>query len=340
MKGHFSQTTWLGTCGSTWTLLLSFLCLHKLMLLPVPSQQLGLVLPGAAWGHRPQALALNKIGLRHTHKKMEKVQKMQWNKTAELPVKVGFGASEDMIGVWKPTEPGIVEMTKLLQVLQEYKALHEKSKSLRKVVKWKPMLILALPESLITEIKLGSRQHQSWALLNSKDRQDFIKKVSQPVQMANKLFWNDAKCKRNDKSNLKEPGRKLTWVLPASLTMGLKSSTFQPTHTQNPQVALHPKTWAGHLLAGMMAEDSTNEGFKMEHASWCLNLLPWSSRKNYITKLSDLKLNQEVLRPKITQKFFTLINDCICSLWDMDVGALPEVLKAEELQESCTYLEY
>lgn len=31
-------------------------------------------------------------------------------------------------------------------------------------------------------------------------------------------------------------------------------------------------------------------------------------------KLSDYKLNQEVLRHEITQKLFTLINDCICKL--------------------------
>lgn len=88
---------------------------------------------------------------------------MQWNKIAKLPGKVGSCASEDMIGVWKSMEPGMVEITvTFIWVLQEHKAFHEETKSLRKVVKWKPMLMLALPESLITETKLGNRQHQSF----------------------------------------------------------------------------------------------------------------------------------------------------------------------------------
>lgn len=97
---------------------------------------------------------------------------------------------------------------KLLLVLHEHKALHEKTKSRREVVKWKAMLMLALPESLITETKPGSRQHQSWALLKSKDRQHFIKEVSQLVQTANKLFGKYAKCKKNDNETRSEKNRK------------------------------------------------------------------------------------------------------------------------------------
>lgn len=48
-------------------------------------------------------------------------------------------------------------------------------------------------------------------------------------------------------------------------------------------------------------------------------------------KLSDYKLNQEVLRHEITQKLFTLINDCICKLWDMGAGSSPEIFQAEVL---------
>lgn len=40
------------------------------------------------------------------------------------------------------------------------------------------------------------------------------------------------------------------------------------------------------------------------------------------------------------QKLFTLINNCICTVWDMVAGPSPEVCQAEGLQGSCEYLEY
>lgn len=40
------------------------------------------------------------------------------------------------------------------------------------------------------------------------------------------------------------------------------------------------------------------------------------------------------------QKLITVINNCICMLWDMISGPSPEVFQAEVLQGSCAYLEY
>lgn len=91
--------------------------------------------------------------------------------------------------------------------------------------------MLALPESLITETKLGSRQHQSWALFNSKDRQDFIKKVSQLMQTANKLVGNDAKCKRNDDETRSERTRKQVHMDTACKFDNRTEKQHLPTYT-------------------------------------------------------------------------------------------------------------
>lgn len=97
---------------------------------------------------------------------------------------------------------------------------------LGKVVKWKPTLIPALPEILIVETMVMSRQQQSWTLVNSKDSQDFIKKFLSWCRQQI-IFWG-----MMPKPDLKEPGKKSTWILPGSFTTGLKRNTLHPMHMQ------------------------------------------------------------------------------------------------------------
>lgn len=106
------------------------------------------------------------------------------------------------------------------------------------------------------------------------------------------------------------------------------------THTQNPQVCTtHNLSWSspGWNHVGKLHQQGTQNGVLICYLR---------QAEKGIKKLSDYKLNQEVLRHEITQKLFTLINDCICKLWDMGAGASPEVLKIEVLQGFCAYLEY
>lgn len=101
------------------------------------------------------------------------------------------------------------------------------------------MLMLALPEILITETKPGSRHHQSWALLNSKDRQDFIKEISQLVQTANKLFGNYAKCKRNDNETRSERTRKEVHMDSACKFDNGAEEQHLPTHIHTKPTGLY-----------------------------------------------------------------------------------------------------
>lgn len=213
--------------------------------------------------------------------------------------------------------------------------------NLGKVVKRKPTLTPALPEILITETMLMSRQQQSWTLLNSKDSQDFIKKFLSWCRLQISFLGMMPNARgRTMKPNLKEPGKKFTWILPASLTTGLKSDTLHPMHTQK--------------ATGSSTSHDLN--WSSPGGEWCWKALPlrgpkWnklhsilicylSQVETGIKKLSDYKLNKKLLKQEIMQKLFTLINNCICMLWDMVAGPSPEVFQAEVLQGPCAYLEY
>lgn len=77
------------------------------------------------------------------------------------------------------------------------------------------------------------RNNAHWTLLSSKDRQNFIKTfLSWYRQQISLLEIMPNARGRTMKPDLKEPGKKFTWILPVSLATGLKSNTLHPMHTQ------------------------------------------------------------------------------------------------------------
>lgn len=160
-------------------------------------------------------------------------------------------------------------------VLQEYEVLHEKKRgkqetsclqNLGKVVIWKPTLTPALPEILITETMLVSKKQQG--------QPRFYKKVSQLMQTANKLFGNDAKCKRKDDATRSERTRKGVYMDTACKSGNRTGKQhLHLLHIPQPELLIFWLEWCWKAFP--------IKGPKIEQATWCLNLLPQSSRNRH-----------------------------------------------------------
>lgn len=171
------------------------------------------------------------------------------------------------------------KLLKLLLVLQEHKALHEKTKRLREVVKWKPMLMAGITWEPHYRNKAWEKTTPILGFTQQQGQTTFYKRSLCRWQIS--FFGKYAKCKRNDNETRSERTRKKVHMDTAWKFDNGTEEQHLPTHTQNPQVILHPTTWAGPLLERVMLEGSANERLKVEQASWCLNLLPQSSRKKH-----------------------------------------------------------
>lgn len=160
------------------------------------------------------------------------------------------------------------------------------------------------------------------------------------MQTANKLFGNYAKCKRNDNETISERTRKEVHMDSACKFDNGAEEQHLPTHIHTKPTGLYipqPELVMSWLEWCWKASPTGDSKWNKPHDVLICYL---SQVERGIKKLSDYKLDQEVLRHEITQKLFAIINNCICRLWDMGAGASPEILKAEVLQGSSAYLEY